>query len=100
MHNVSLALYRKLVRSASQFPVKPVGRKVLYNIREVFEIYRKEAQQDKIIHLQGRGEAALRVLAFLRHLPEVRLEDKRASTSASSDRVESKDPAMKLLSCI
>jgi hypothetical protein len=75
MHKTSLALYRKLVRSASQFPVKPVGRKVLHNIREVFEVHREEKKHNKIFHLQGNAEAALRVLAFLRHLPEVRHTD-------------------------
>ena len=71
MQSASLVLYRKLVRSASQFPVKPIARKVLYNIREVFEAHREEKQHQKILYLQGNAEAALRLLATLRHLPEV-----------------------------
>ncbi len=71
MQRASLALYRKLVRSASQFPVKPIARKLLYNIREVFESHREEQQPRKIVYLQDNAEAALRLLASLRHLPEV-----------------------------
>ena len=51
--------------------MKPVSRKLHHNIREVYEIYKEENSSEKIERLHGDGEAALRVIAFLRHLPEV-----------------------------
>lgn len=71
MSRSSIAVYRQLLRSAACFPVKPVARKLKFNIREVFRVHREEKSPTKITKLHGDAEAALRVLAFLKELPEV-----------------------------
>ena len=69
----SLYLYRQLLREASHFPVAPVGRKIAFNVREVFEIYRDEQHPAVIERLHGDGLAGLRVIAWLKLLPQVGL---------------------------
>lgn len=67
----SLHLYRQLLREAKHFPVAPVGRKIAFNTREVFEIHRGESQTAEIERLHAGGQAALRVIAWLKLLPQV-----------------------------
>ncbi len=71
MRHASLALYRKLLRAVKDFPVAPVARKLHHNIREVFEVHRAEQDPSNIERLHSDGGAALQVIAFLRHLPQV-----------------------------
>ena len=71
MRHASLALYRKLLRAVKDFPVVPVARKLHHNIREVFEVHKAEQDPSYIERLHSDGGAALRVIAFLRHLPQV-----------------------------
>jgi hypothetical protein len=71
MWSSSVAVYRQLLRSAGQFPVKPVAKKLKFNIREVVRAHRNEENHEKIVKLHGDAAAALRVLAFLKQLPEV-----------------------------
>lgn len=52
--------------------MKPVGRKIAYNCREVFEIYRDETDPGLIKDLRDDGAAALRVISWLKSLPPVR----------------------------
>lgn len=66
-----LALYRALIRAARSLSVKPVGRKIAYNCREVFEIYRFETDPDTIRKLREDGKAVLRVISWLQGLPSV-----------------------------
>ena len=67
----SLCLYRKLLRAARSFPVPPVARKLESNIKEVVQALVEENDVDKVCALHEDGYAALRVIAFLRGLPQV-----------------------------
>ncbi len=71
MRDAGLALYRKLLRAVKDFPVAPVARKLRHNIREVFEVHKAEQDPSNIERLHSDGGAALRVIAFLRQLPQV-----------------------------
>ena len=67
----STRLYRRLLRDARKFPVKPIRRKLAYNYREMFDLYREESDPQKIGQLLEDGEAAIRVLKWVRGLPQV-----------------------------
>ena len=67
----SLRLYRELLRAARSFPVPPVARKLESNIKEVVQAFVDEKDVDKVCALHEDGHAALRVIAFLRGLPQV-----------------------------
>lgn len=67
----SLHLFRRLAREAVKFPVKPVGRKVLVNVRELFQLYRDEKDPAVLATLHEDGAAALRVLDWLKSLAQV-----------------------------
>ncbi len=67
----ALKLYRDLLRAARSFPVRPVGRKIEYNCRELFDLYRKETRVEELNSLHGDAEAALRLIAWMRALPQV-----------------------------
>ena len=67
------ALYRSLIRAARSLSVRPVGRKIEYNCREVFDIYRFESDPDTIRDLEEDGAAALRLISWLKALPSVSL---------------------------
>lgn len=73
MGTAALGLYRTLLRDARKFPVGPVSRKLEYNYREMFELYRDEKSTEKISELMQAGKAALRILHWLKCLPEVTL---------------------------
>lgn len=70
-HEHSIHLYRKLLRDARHFPVLPIRRKLRYNYREMFDLHREETCSQNIKELMQAGHAALRVLAWLKSLPEV-----------------------------
>jgi Complex 1 protein (LYR family) len=67
----SKQLYRQLLRAAKDFPVQPVGRKIAYNCRELFDWYRREKRKEELQSLHGDAHAALRVIGWMRTLPEV-----------------------------
>ena len=66
-------LYRRILREARTFPVGPVRRKVVYNARELFELYKKEDSTEKLRELAEGGESAIRVIAWLKQVPKVYL---------------------------
>lgn len=78
----SVKLYRDLLRAARTFPVRPVGRKIAYNCRELFDWYRNESRPVELTRLQCDGEAALRVIGWMRQLPQVGENALRFTTSA------------------
>ncbi|CAG8518216.1 1592_t:CDS:2 [Funneliformis mosseae] len=53
----SVSLYRQILRylRSSSFPFKYLRPKIHYNVREMFEIYRNERDNDKIKMLLRRG---------------------------------------------
>lgn len=67
----SLRLYKELLRAARSFPVTPVARKLESNIREVSQAFLDEESPDKVSELREDGHATLRVIAFLKGLPQV-----------------------------
>lgn len=67
----SIQLYRQLFRAAKAFPVQPVGRKIAYNCRELFDWYRQESRPEELQSLHEDAHAALRVISWMRTLPEV-----------------------------
>ena len=69
---VSLHLYRQILREATHFRPCPVGRKIAFNTREVFEARREERDLAAIERMHGDAQAALRVIAWLKALPSVR----------------------------
>ena len=71
---VGLHLYRQLLREATRFAVAPpVGRKIAFNTREVFEARKDERDPAAVERMHGDAEAALRVIAWLNALPPVRV---------------------------
>lgn len=50
--------------------MRPVGRKIAYNCRELFNWYRNESRPEELIRLRCDGEAALRVIGWMRQLPQ------------------------------
>ena len=71
--NASLHLYRQLLREAKGLTAaQPVGRKVAFNTREVFEARRDERDPAAVARMHGDAQAALRAIAWLKALPPVR----------------------------
>ena len=68
-----LHLFRRLARAAVAIPSRPVGRKVLFNLRELFLLYRHERDPTVLATLHEDAAAALRVLTWLKSLAEVLL---------------------------
>ena len=68
----SLRLYRDLLRAARSFPVQPVAKKLESNIKEVSGAFIDERDPDKVCGLHEDGRAAVRVIAFLSGLPQVK----------------------------
>ena len=71
MSDSVLGVYRRLVREARTFPIGPVGRKIQYNVRQLFEHHKEERRPEHLERLREDCEAALRIIAWLRCLPEV-----------------------------
>lgn len=67
----SIQLYRSLIATASEIPVLPVQRKLKYNIRELFDLYKPVQSSDEIADLHKDAEAAIEIIKWLKHLPEV-----------------------------
>lgn len=67
----SRALYRQILREASKLQVGPVAKKIRYNTREVFDLYRHETNTDVFEKLRADGAAAVRVITWLRQLSQV-----------------------------
>ena len=67
----SLRVFRDLLRAARSFPVQPVAKKLESNIKEVSGAFLGERDPDKVCGLHEDGRAALRVIAFLKGLPQV-----------------------------
>jgi hypothetical protein len=78
------SIYRTLIRAARSFPVRPVGRKIEYNCREVFEVYRGETDTQLIAALEEDAAAALRVIRWCESLPPVRGPGVSTCTAARS----------------
>ena len=71
--NTSLHLYRQILREAKRFTVAvPVGKKIAFNTREVFEARREERDPAAVARMHGDAQAALRAIAWLKALPPVR----------------------------
>ena len=68
---MALSLYRQLLREARNFPARPVGRKMAFNVREMYELHRAEASSSRLAELRDDAEAALRVIRWLKALPKV-----------------------------
>lgn len=67
----SLQLYRKLLRAVNDIPVKPIQRKLIYNIRQLFDLYRLPQPDTELNQLHRDAEAAIQVLKWFRNLPQV-----------------------------
>lgn len=73
----SKRLYRSILRESAALRVQPVRRKLCQNTREFFDLYRQETDPDTLETLDEVGHAVVRVISWLRRLPEVRLEGQR-----------------------
>ena len=67
----SLHLYRDLHRTAARLPVCPVQRKLKYNIRQLFDLYRSDQSTAKLTVLHADAKAAIEVIQWFNHLPKV-----------------------------
>ena len=67
----SKAVYREILREAAKLSVGPVRRKICYNTRELFDLYRTEQDPTVVQKLRDDGAAAVRVIAWLTRLSEV-----------------------------
>ena len=66
----SLRLYRDLVRTAARLPVGPVQRKLRYNTRQLFDLYRSEQSPTLLAQLHQDAEAAIVVIEWFNNLPQ------------------------------
>eukprot|EP00275_Glaucocystis_incrassata_P000347 EC118876.1.p1 GENE.EC118876.1~~EC118876.1.p1 ORF type:complete len:100 (+),score=7.68 EC118876.1:132-431(+) len=65
-----LRLYKDLLRSAQGFRYERPRSKTIYNIREVFQIYKSKEDPDVVTGLIERGKHDLRVLQLLARLDQ------------------------------
>lgn len=70
----SLRLYRHLHRTAAKLPVGPVQRKLKYNIRQLFDLYRSEESPSHLAQLHKDAEAAVLVIQWFNSLPKADFE--------------------------
>lgn len=70
----SIRLYRDLFRNAARLPVEPVQRKLKYNIRQLFDLYRADQASGQLAELHRDGEAAIHVIQWFIHLPKADFE--------------------------
>ena len=63
-------LYRRLVREMHRIEIMPIRRKTRFNLKEAFELDRGMVDDQDFQELLEDGEAALRVLQWLRGLPQ------------------------------
>lgn len=66
----SRRLYRELLRTATKLRVGPVQRKLKYNIRQVFDLYRLEDSSSHLAQLHKDGKAAVLVIEWFNTLPK------------------------------
>lgn len=64
----SRRLYRKLLRTATKLRVGPVQRKLKYNIRQVFDLYRLEDSPSHLAQLHKDAKAAVLVIEWFHTL--------------------------------
>lgn len=64
-------LYRRLLREISDVPVGPIRRKLKHNVRVIFESHKAETNPDELERLKANAWSAVRVLSWLKCLPEV-----------------------------
>lgn len=71
--NQGVQLYRALLRSLRQADAlpAPLKSKAAFNVRQLFEFYRNRADPTTAESLLEDGRAALRLLQWLRTLPQV-----------------------------
>ncbi|KAL0026445.1 hypothetical protein WJX79_010345 [Trebouxia sp. C0005] len=70
----SIHLYRDLFRNAARLPVGPVQRKLKYNIRQLFDLYRADQPSGQLAELHRDCEAAIHVIQWFIHLPKADFE--------------------------
>ena len=66
----SRRLYRELFRTAARLPVGPVQRKLKYNIRQLFDLYRSVDSASCLALLHKDAEAAVLVIQWFNTLPK------------------------------
>ena len=66
----SRRLYRELLKTAARLPVGPVQRKLKYNIRQLFDLYRSEDSPTHLARLHKDAEAAVLVIEWFNTLPK------------------------------
>ena len=66
----SRRLYRELLRTSARLPVGPVERKLKYNIRQVFDLYRSEVSPSHLAQLHKDAKAAAVVIDWFNALPK------------------------------
>ena len=70
----SLQLYRTLLRAVNAVPVRPIQRKLTYNIRQLFDLYRVPQPGTDLNKLHQDAEAATQVLRWFSKLPQVKCD--------------------------
>jgi hypothetical protein len=68
--NRSLSLYRSLVREAHKLDALPVQRKLCYNAKQLWSFYSRVQDPDRLHQLHEEAQAAVRVVRWLRELPQ------------------------------
>ncbi|KAL7751641.1 hypothetical protein RI367_003107 [Sorochytrium milnesiophthora] len=99
----ALVLYRQAVRAAMRFPIGQMRAKLLFNIREVFEMYRHESSPRRIAELTQMGKHDVDVLVGLCNLEPAQLNalfratpEPRQDTSTRLSSTESKHAALRV----
>lgn len=70
-HNTDpLRLYRNLLREIRRFPIAIARPKMIWNVRELFELYRGESDPAKIAQLVAGGREDAEIISMFRRLPE------------------------------
>ena len=82
MHQ-TLAVYRQWLREVRKLKVPPIQRKLRVNFRQAIETNRGQQALGTSTKLQEQAQAALRVVQWLRQLPQV-LPNHNLIASASS----------------
>lgn len=67
----SLRLYRILHRAINQLPVAPIQKKLRYNTRQLFDLYRSPQTTADLQQLHSDTRAAIEILTWFRKLPQV-----------------------------
>lgn len=62
--------YRELLKTAAKLPVGPVQRKLKYNFRQLFDLYRSEDSPHQLAQLHKDAKAAVLVIQWFTTLPK------------------------------